>query len=95
MITIKSDACNTRESIEFYKKYKDMFGEITEAEMIKEDCYILKLTNRNMEEFVFEYGLTSGYNGEGPYGTLEVLRLAGFDVSSDTVYSNETFKFKK
>jgi hypothetical protein len=95
MITIKSDACNTRESVEFYKRYMDMFGEITEAEMIKEDCYILKLTNNNREEFIFEYGLTAGCNCEGAQGTLEVLRLAGFAPPDDIVFLNETFKLKK
>lgn len=95
MITIKSDACNTRQSIEFYKKYMDMFGEITEAEMIKEECYILKLTNKNREEFIFEYGLTAGCDGEGTHGTLEVLRLAGFTPPDDTVFLKETFKLKK
>lgn len=95
MITIKSDACNTRESIEFYKKYMDTFGEITEAEMTKEDCYILKLTNNNKEEFIFEYGLTAGYGGEGAEGTLEVLKLAGFDAYLDVIFSRENFKLKK
>lgn len=95
MITVKSDICSTQKSVEFYKIYKDTFGEIIEAEMTKDDCYTLKLINKDREEFVFEYGLTAGYCGEGTQGTLTVLRLAGFTVSDDIVFENETFKLKK
>ena len=95
MITVKSDICSTNQSVEFYKKYKDAFGEVTEVEMTKDDCYTLKLMNQNSEELVFEYGLTAGYGGIGPRGTLDVLRLAGFVISDDIVLNNETFKLKK
>ncbi len=95
MIIVKSDICSTHQSVEFYKRYKDAFGEIMEAEMTKDDYYILNLINKNREELTFEYGLTAGYCGEGPRGTLEVLRLAGFEISDDTVFNNETFKLIK
>lgn len=95
MIIVKSDICSTNKSVEFYKRYMDAFGEIVEAEMTKEDCYTLKLVNRNNEEFVFEYGLTAGYGGISTDGTLDVLRLAGFTIPDDIVINNETFKLKK
>lgn len=95
MIIVKSDICSTHQSVEFYKRYKEAFGEIIEAEMTKDDYYILKLINKDREEFIFEYGLTAGYGGEGPRGTLEVLRLAGFKISNNAVFNNETFKLTK
>jgi len=95
MTIVKSDICSTHQSVEFYKRYKDAFGEVIEAEMTKDDCYILNLINKDHEEFTFEYGLTAGYNGEGSRGTLEVLRLAGFVISDNTVFNNQTFKLKK
>lgn len=95
MIALKSDICSTNKSVEFFARYRDAFGEVIEAEMTKEDCYTLKLINKDYEEFVFEYGLTSGYGGVGTEGTLAVLRLAGFTLSDDIVVNNETFKLKK
>lgn len=95
MIALKSDICSTNKSVEFYARYRDAFGEVVEAEMTKEDCYVLKLINKDYEEFVFEYGLTAGYGGVGPEGTLAVLRLAGFTLPDDIVIKNETFKLKK
>lgn len=95
MIAVKSDICSTNKSVEFYKRYKDAFGEVVEAEMTKDDCYTLKLINKDHEEFVFEYGLTAGYGGIGCDGTLAVLRLAGFTMPDDIVINSETFKLKK
>lgn len=97
-IMLKKDVGYTQGAIEFYKRYKDAFGEVVKAKMIGDTenvNYKLTLTNSNEEELVFNGELTSGYGGEGCRGTKTVLELAGFPISDEFISTHESFELNK
>lgn len=97
-IALKADIGYTGESIEFFERYKEAFGNVTSAEMISkpEDVnYKLILTNERNEQIIFDGGLTAGYSGEGQRGTYKVLKECGFDVNEEYIIENSAFKLEK
>lgn len=97
-IELKADIGYTSKSVEFYKRYKDAFGEVVKAKMDGNENkgnYKLVLTNKDKEELIFEGGLTSGYLGEGCRGTQKVLQLAGFDITDEFIKNHVSFELKK
>jgi hypothetical protein len=53
--------------------------------------YIFTLENSEGEKMVFNESLTSGYSGEGPSGTYEVLKDCGFHIAEDFVEMHTNF----
>lgn len=92
------NGATTRKAIEFFKENKEKFGEVSKANMIgnaENIDYKLILTNNLGDKMIFNGGLTSGYNGEGPSGTQKVLEMAGFNIKAGFVQSNICFELVK
>src|SRR5690348_18271856 len=68
----------TRESLAFYRDHRHEMGEFVRATVRfpafgdPYDPYLLVLTDRD-DNRMFLSGCTTGYVGEGPNGTLEIL----------------------
>lgn len=92
-----NNSCATYRAVDIFKRYKDAFGNVTLAEM-KSDSkgnYEFILTNDQKEQLIFNGECTSGYLGEGPNGTLKILKMAGFNIQDNFVYENNSFSIKK
>lgn len=90
----------TRYSLEFWDKVKDNVGEVVKAEMkhranITKDLYLVLYTTKDIK--VCLYGVNAGYGGEGPRGTIQVLKEAGFNPkrAEEVVLNNETFTLRR
>ncbi|WP_443660933.1 hypothetical protein [Clostridium algidicarnis] len=97
-IILNTDIGAPRESIEFYERYKEAFGEVISVEMIsipKNTDFKLTLINAQGEELLFDGGLTAGYLGEGCRATQRVLALAGFTIDDEFIKSHTSFKLKR
>lgn len=88
----RKNLCSTQGGLEFFKRYKDSFGNVKIAELAGT---ILKLTNYEDEIMEISGCFTGGYIGEGPRGTHEVLSLCGFDISEEYISRNDTFVLEK
>lgn len=89
---------STSGCIKFFEDNKADFDIFIKAKMKghkKEIEYELTLTDLNNDEMIIVGGLTSGYGGEGPHGTIEVLKSAGFDFGNELVYNNISFEIEK
>lgn len=98
MVEIIIDVVYTNKSEEAFNRYEKSFSEVIEAEMVFDDKKVnceLILTNKFKDRMRIKSGLTSGYIGEGPHGTLRVLKKCGFDVDEEFIHTYETFKLKK
>jgi hypothetical protein len=88
----------TRYSLWFWDQVKNHIGEVVKAEM--------KFDNKNWHRLVlyttndikvFLYGCSAGYGGEGPRGTAQILKEAGFNPKrvEQEVFSNEIFTLRR
>jgi hypothetical protein len=89
-----TDEITTAEAVKFYEQYKDSFGEAIKADMKGKKC-ILTLFNATGDEMIFDGGLSAGYSGEGPSGTLKVLETAGFKITREFIKMNTDFTLDK
>ncbi|MCB2309263.1 hypothetical protein LGL08_22140 [Clostridium estertheticum] len=97
-IILNTDIGTSKESIEFYKRYKEAFGEIISVEMIsvpKNTDFKLTLINTEGEELLFDGGLTAGYLGQGCRATQKVLALAGFPIDDEFIETHTSFKLTR
>lgn len=88
----------TSEAVDFYFKNKGKMMEIIQAKMtgnVGSVTYELTLLDIQGNVMKFPSGLSAGYRGEGPSGTLEILRDAGFDINEDFITSNVSFSIWK
>jgi hypothetical protein len=86
----------TRTSVEFFRKYREAFGEVVKAEVTGDvECGLI-LTNVNGEQMIL-HQCNAGYGGEGPNGTKKILLEAGFDKEEveSKVHSLECFEISK
>ena len=90
----KADSA-TSLSLEFFKRYQDGFGNIVRAEMTKKPGFIFTLENSRGDKMVFDGPFSSGYHGEGPKGTQQVLKLCGFNVEDEYAETHEKFELIK
>jgi len=98
MVEIFIDANSTHKAEELFEKYHKAFGTIVSVEMnnkLPKVEFELTLVNEAGDKMIVKNGLTSGYAGEGPHGTLRVLQKAGFDVDEKLVHTQDTFKLQK
>ncbi|NLY44634.1 MAG: hypothetical protein GX053_01375 [Tissierella sp.] len=89
---------STSKAIEFFKKYKNAFGDIVFAEMKSNPnqvIYNLTLVNSEGEEMNIGEDCSAGFMGTGPYGTYEILKISGFDITKEFIESNSSFKLTK
>lgn len=89
---------SSKQSVEFYEKYKEAFGEVISAEMIcliKPTKYKVTLINVKGEKLLFDTGLSLGCISEGSRATQRVLELAGFPIDDNFIRSNTSFKLTK
>lgn len=72
----------TRTSLAFYLAIRNLLGEdmcrVKKVEMVyRKNSYIMRVTTFSGFTFVFQ-GLGSGFFGEGPRGTRDLLKAFGF-----------------
>lgn len=88
----------TSAGISAYYANKPMLGEIVRAKMLGNKgkvAYELTLFDEYGNTLTIVSGLTSGYWGEGPSGTLEVLEDAGFQVGRSFIEEHISFDIYK
>lgn len=90
----KADSA-TSLSLGFFKRYQESFGNTVRAEMVKKPGFIFTLENSMGDKMVFEGSFSSGYHGEGPKGTQQVLKLCGFDIDDEYAETHERFELIK
>lgn len=99
MVEILIDVNTTHDAEELFEQYIETFGNIVSAEMKgtteKRVEFELTLTNKLGQKMIIKTGLTAGYVGTGPNGTIRVLRKAGFVFDDELVHSHEFFKISK
>ncbi|WP_461612288.1 hypothetical protein [Clostridium sp. Marseille-QA1073] len=100
MAMIINNNCDgsTQGGLEFFKRYKDAFGNVISVEMHgkKDEAeYKLVLINDKNEEIHLINSCSCGYWGEGPRGTYDILKLCGFSITKEFIMENESFKFEK
>jgi hypothetical protein len=90
----------TKGSLWFWNEIKKHVGEVTKAELRQKphrslDCYLILYTTKDIK--VVLYGVNGGYSGEGPRGTEEVLKGAGFNPKrvEEMVFNHETFVLRR
>lgn len=90
----------TRFSLEFWDKVKDQVGEVVKAEMKvsasrTKDLYLVLYTTKDIK--VCLYGVNAGYGGEGPRGSAQILKEAGFDPKKveKNVFHKDTFTMRR
>ncbi|MCK2000782.1 hypothetical protein MZM54_05190 [[Brevibacterium] frigoritolerans] len=89
----------TRYSLEFWNEVKGRISEVVKAEMFidKKQNPRLVLTTQDDVKVVL-YGCNAGYGGEGPRGTVQILKEAGFKPSRGVevvVFNEETFTLRR
>lgn len=62
---------------------------------IRKNCYEFTLFDDTGNTLTIVSGLTAGYTGEGPRGSLKALRDAGFQVEDIFVEGNTSFDIHK
>jgi len=74
----------TRRSLEYFERYKPKLGKIKQVEVCKEEVYhihdvpyTMVITGAGCRMFLS--GCNCGYGGEGPHGSLKILRSLGMD----------------
>lgn len=100
MASITNNDCDgvTNRGLNFFKRYKDAFGNVVSAEMKGNKPrieYELILINEDGEELRLENSCSAGYWGEGSRGTYEVLKMCGFNITENFIIENESFKLTK
>ncbi len=90
----KADSA-TSLSLEFFKRYQESFGSTVRAEMVKKPGFVFTLENSKGDKMVFDGSFSSGYHGEGPKGTQEVLKLCGFDIDDEYAETHGEFVLLK
>ena len=93
---IESDT--TAEGLYAYYANKSILGEIVRAKMLgnkEKVAYELTLFDNMGNTLTIVSGLSSGYWGEGPSGTLEVLKDAGFQVEREFIEDHASFDILK
>ncbi|USK77684.1 hypothetical protein [Peribacillus frigoritolerans] len=88
----------TRYSLEFWNEIKGRINEVVKAEILldKRQNPRLQLTTLDDVKVVL-YGCNAGYGGEGPRGTVQILKEAGFnpDRVEEVVFHQETFTLRR
>lgn len=88
----------TGEAVSYYFENKGNMMEIIQAKMtgdVRNVTYELTLLDIQGNIMRFPSGLSAGYRGEGPSGTLEILQDAGFDIDEDFIRRNASFSIWK
>ncbi|MGR9527702.1 hypothetical protein ACSS31_29000 (plasmid) [Priestia megaterium] len=90
----------TRYSLWFWDQVKDHVGEVIKAEMKErvnytKDLYLVLYTTKDIK--VCLYGVNAGYGGEGPRGSAQILKEAGFDPKKveKNVFHKNTFTMRR
>lgn len=93
VITIEADYTQEAVSclIELSKIYKVDKLKMTPR---KNGCQDLIMHLNQYDKIIVKGGLTSGYIGEGPSGTIAVLNAFGFNDIDDLVYESKEFELK-
>lgn len=88
----------TRYSLEFWNEIKGMINEVVKAEILadKRQNVRLQLTTSDDVKVVL-YGCNAGYGGEGPRGTAQILKEAGFNPGrvEEMVFNEERFTLRR
>lgn len=89
----------TRYSLEFWNEVKGRINEVVKAEILldKRQNSRLVLTTQDDVKVVL-YGCNAGYGGEGPRGTVQILKEAGFNPSrgvEEVVFNEEKFTLRR
>lgn len=86
----------TRDGIKIYNNNKNKLGNITRAVMqtINGES-VFSLYDENQDCLRIISGVNSGYNGEGPHGTLTILRDSGFSIEDDYIFRHDSFDLSK
>lgn len=95
---LRGNINSTQGAVDFYKRYKEAFGEVTSAEMIEDDEKVkfkLILTNTDNEQLIFEDCVSAGHLTQGGAATIEILNSSGFLVSKQFIKANSSFKLTK
>lgn len=88
----------TGAGIHAYMENKKKSSEFIRAKMVgnkEKICYELTLFDDTGNALTIVSGLTAGYTGEGPRGTLKVLRDVGFQGEDIFVEGNTSFDIHK
>lgn len=91
---VEADFEATVDAVKYFKTIQSLLGNITEANMQGEKC-ILTFRDDRHNVLKFLGGFSAGYEGEGPGGTAEVLKLAGFPQDYRYVANNTDFILRK
>jgi len=88
----------TNAGIILYNENKAKISDIVRAKLhssINDGGMILTLYDDHGDSISIVGAFTGGYWGEGPAGTFDVLKDAGFDVSESFIKGNEKFDIRK
>jgi hypothetical protein len=78
----------TQHSIEYFKKLKGKLGRIVEIRVSTDRDFTMEIFSD--AGWVLLSGCNCGYGGTGPHGTIEILRLLGFQ-NGGSDYEREVF----
>lgn len=98
MVNITIQASSTNKAEKLFERYYKGFGNIVYVEMknqLPQVEFELIFLNEDGDIMTIKDGLTSGYVGEGPNGTVRVLKKAGFEGIEDIVHTKDSFKIEK
>ncbi len=71
-----------------YNQAELMYEEIYDSHNIKKPSnYPLKFYSNYGKKQIWVSGVTAGYRGTGPCGSITALRMMGFSVQSDEVFN--------
>lgn len=89
----------TRYSLEFWNEIKGRISEVVKAEVFIDKKQNPRLVLTTVDDVkVVLYGCNAGYSGEGPRGTVQILKEVGFNPSrglEEVVFNEETFTLRR
>ncbi|MDF9763835.1 hypothetical protein OKW24_005731 [Peribacillus simplex] len=88
----------TRYSLEFWNEIKGRINEVVKAEILLDKRQNARLQLTTLDDVkVVLYGCNAGYGGEGPRGTVQILKEAGFNPNrvEEVVFPSRDIHFEK
>jgi len=81
----------TARSLEYFHRHIHRLGRVLEVNLNRDALFGMEI--RGTEGIMLLSGCSCGYNGEGPRGSIEVLRALGVDDAESRVFSARHIRF--
>lgn len=88
----------TASSLNFWNAIKERVNEVVKAEILTDKRHNVRLQLTTSDDVkIVLYGCNAGYGGEGPRGTAQILKEAGFNPArvNEVVFNEERFTLRR